>query len=92
MPSNSGIMLEDMMRLKVCVLYFSICCATGSRWVSTSKAALEVAPNASRIALAPRACMLRRVSSVFTVYGVPLLLEFDQTEHVYLICGTTTPF
>lgn len=29
--------------------------------------------------------------SVFTVYGVPLLLEFDQAEHAYIICSTTTP-
>ena len=56
-----------------------------------SRAALEVALNAPHIALAPRACMLLRAFSVFTVYGVPLLLEFDQTEHAYIICGTTTP-
>jgi hypothetical protein len=56
-----------------------------------SRAALEVALNAPQIARAPRACMLRSVSSVFGVYGVPLLLEFDQAEHAYIICGTTTP-
>jgi hypothetical protein len=73
------------------MLCFSIRCATGSRWASTSGAASAVALNAPKIVLAPLACMLWSVSGIFTVYEVPLLLEFGQAEHAYIVYGTTTP-